>query len=187
LYCHCPRIRAALHSVEHMPSLYCYCGAGFYKAIWEEILQRPIQVDVLESVLDGDEVCRFAIDCSTPQEFIYEPIAVHHETPPKLEKKPGCPDAFTWRGSTYRIRELQNEWFDYGRRGRMARNMRPEHATAAARRGSWGVGRTYFRVRLHTGQCAVLGYDRAPKSATERKGTWHLVSMEGRLDGVEEA
>jgi len=38
-----------------------YCGAGFYKGIWEEILQKPVEVEVLETVLRGDEVCKIAI------------------------------------------------------------------------------------------------------------------------------
>ena len=61
LYCHCPRVREALERDETLPTLYCYCGAGFYKGIWEEILQRPVDVDVLETVLSGGDVCRVAV------------------------------------------------------------------------------------------------------------------------------
>lgn len=61
LYCHCPRIRETLRTSETISPTYCYCGAGFYKGIWEEILQQPVEVEVLESVLQGDEVCRIAI------------------------------------------------------------------------------------------------------------------------------
>ncbi len=61
LYCHCPRMRHVLQTSGKMPQLYCYCGAGFYKGIWEEILQKPVEVEVLESVLSGGEVCRIAI------------------------------------------------------------------------------------------------------------------------------
>ena len=61
LYCHCPRVRDALKTDESLPRTYCYCGAGFYKGIWEEILQQPVQVEVLESVLSGGEVCTIAI------------------------------------------------------------------------------------------------------------------------------
>jgi len=43
------------------PPVYCYCGAGFYKGIWEEILQQPVEVQVLESVLKGDKVCKIAV------------------------------------------------------------------------------------------------------------------------------
>jgi len=109
-----------------------------------------------------------------PLRFIGEPIQVQFDRPPLLEKKPGCPDQFTWRGETYRISETLNEWRDYGRRGRMARNMQPEHAAVAERRGSWGVGRFYFRVRTGTDQVFDLYYDRSPKSADDRKGAWFL-------------
>ena len=35
--------------------------AWLYKGIWEEILQQPVQVQVLESVLQGDQVCKIAV------------------------------------------------------------------------------------------------------------------------------
>jgi len=60
-YCHCPRIRDVLSTSETIPPIYCYCGAGFYKGIWEEILQQPVKVEVLKSVLAGDEVCTIAV------------------------------------------------------------------------------------------------------------------------------
>ena len=60
-YCHCPRVRDALKMSEAISATYCYCGAGFYKGVWEEILQRPVEVEVLESVLQGDDVCKIAI------------------------------------------------------------------------------------------------------------------------------
>jgi hypothetical protein len=109
-----------------------------------------------------------------PLRFIGEPIQVEFDQPPALEKRPGCPDQFVWRGETYRVAELLREWHDYARRGRMARNMRPTHAAAAARRGSWGVGRDYYRVRTDSGQVFDLYYDRAPKSIDDRKGSWVL-------------
>lgn len=61
LYCHCPRIRDALLSSVAISATYCYCGAGFYKGIWEEILHQPVKVELLETVLQGDEVCKFAV------------------------------------------------------------------------------------------------------------------------------
>ena len=60
-YCHCPRVREALKSSETISPVYCYCGAGYYKGIWEEILQKPVEVEALTSVLGGDEVCTIAI------------------------------------------------------------------------------------------------------------------------------
>jgi predicted ArsR family transcriptional regulator len=60
-YCHCPRLRDVLKTSETIPATYCYCGAGFYKGIWEEILQAPVEVEMLASVLKGDEVCTVEI------------------------------------------------------------------------------------------------------------------------------
>jgi hypothetical protein len=67
-----------------------------------------------------------------------------------------------------------SEWRDYQRRGRMARNMKPEHAAAAERRGSWGVGQFYFRVRTRNDKIFEIYYDRAPKDVDNRKGEWFL-------------
>ena len=111
---------------------------------------------------------------SKPLRFIGEPVQVEFDEPPVLEKKPGCPDAFIWRGKTYRIVETLSEWHDYARRGRMASNMSPAHAAVASRRGSWGVGRDFFRARTDTGQVFDLYYDRAPKKVDDRKGAWFL-------------
>jgi hypothetical protein len=106
--------------------------------------------------------------------FIGEPITVTFDKLPFLSKKPGCPDRFEWQGETYEIAELLREWQEYGRRGRMASSMRPAHASIAAQRGSWGVGRFYFRVRVEDGRVFELYYDRAPKDVDRRKGSWVL-------------
>lgn len=109
-----------------------------------------------------------------PIRFIGEEIEVEHDRPPLLEKQPGCPDRFAWRGETRRVAEKLAEWQDFSRRGRMARNMRPAHQATAERRGSWGVGRFFFRVRVAGGRIFDLYYDRAPKSAAARKGAWFI-------------
>jgi hypothetical protein len=108
-----------------------------------------------------------------PLRFIGEAIQVQFDKPPMLEKKPGCPSKFVWCEETYRVIEILQEWHDYSRRGRMEHNMRPEHADLATRRGSWGVGRDYYRVRTQTGRIFDLYYDRAPKKDS-RKGAWFL-------------
>lgn len=109
-----------------------------------------------------------------PIRFIAEPIEARFDRPPLLEKKPGCPDGFTWRGDDFRVLEMLSEWHDYQRRGRMARNMMPTHAETAERRGSWGVGLDYFRVLTETGRVFDIYYDRAPKDADRRKGGWFI-------------
>ena len=61
LYCHCPRVRDEVGSDPRLPMAYCYCGAGFYQGIWEEILGERVEVEMLESVMLGDEVCKIAV------------------------------------------------------------------------------------------------------------------------------
>ena len=109
-----------------------------------------------------------------PQRFIGEQIEVQFDSAPLAEKKPGCPDRFIWEQETYQVTGTLGEWQDFRRRGRMAFNMRPANAAKAKRRGSWGVGRFYFRVRTGSGQVFDIYYDRAPKNVADRKGTWFL-------------
>jgi len=61
-YCHCPRIREALLTLDSpVDENYCYCGAGFYRNIWEFILQHPVKVRVVESLMQGNELCKIEI------------------------------------------------------------------------------------------------------------------------------
>ncbi|MCB8952890.1 MAG: hypothetical protein H6650_12830 [Ardenticatenales bacterium] len=106
--------------------------------------------------------------------FIAEPISVAFDAPPAMSKKPPCPDRFTWDGQTFEIAETLAAWRDYRRRGRMARNMQPQHAAVAENRGSWGVGRFSFKVRTTGGRVFEIYYDRAPKDADNRQGNWYL-------------
>jgi predicted hydrocarbon binding protein len=71
LYCHCPRVRDTVGNQPRLPKTYCYCGAGFYQNIWETILDQPIKVEVLKSVMHGDDVCQIAVhlpDSAFPQQ-----------------------------------------------------------------------------------------------------------------------
>jgi len=60
-YCHCPRVRDVLKEGKRLPTAYCHCSAGFYKKNFEEILGRPVDVEIVQTVLSGDEVCSFAV------------------------------------------------------------------------------------------------------------------------------
>ena len=106
--------------------------------------------------------------------FLLEPIEVEFDQPPLLEKKPRCPDRIIWNGDVFPVAELLAEWSDYRRRGRMAQNMRPEHAARARQQGSWGVGRFHYRVRLADDRVVEFYYDRSPKGSDQRKGSWIL-------------
>jgi hypothetical protein len=56
----------------------------------------------------------------------------------------------------------------------MARNMSDAHSAAAARKGSWGVGRFFFRVLTTDSRVFDIYYDRAPKGINNRKGLWFV-------------
>ncbi len=109
-----------------------------------------------------------------PVRFIDEQIEAGYDTPPVLEKKPAAPNLLVWGGERLRVTETLSEWVDFGRRGRMARNMRPAHAAVAEARGSRNVGRFFFRVRVADGRVFDIYFDRAIKSAGETKGEWFL-------------
>jgi len=109
-----------------------------------------------------------------PRRFIDEEIEVRFDRSPLLTKKPNAPDGFTWDGVSFQVSEVLSSWFDYRRRGRMAKNMKPANLRDATRRGSWGVGRFYFRVQTNDGRVFDLYYDRAPKEVADRTGHWFL-------------
>lgn len=58
-YCFCPLVRN--HLDEGMPITFCYCGAGWYRQQWEGAVGKPVQIEIVKSVLQGDDVCQFAI------------------------------------------------------------------------------------------------------------------------------
>lgn len=58
-YCFCPIIRD--HLEEGMSSTFCYCSAGFERKQWETALGQPVRIDVVKSLLKGDDHCQFAI------------------------------------------------------------------------------------------------------------------------------
>lgn len=112
--------------------------------------------------------------------YIGQVIEVSFDQPPLHSKTPTCPSQFIWGQTTYTILSLLAEWRDYERRGRMSNNMRPQNLTRARKRGSWGVGRFYFRVLVKgekeedNGRCFELYYDRAPKGQKQKNGQWFL-------------
>ena len=114
------------------------------------------------------------MDSFIPIHFYDEPIEVCFDEAPVREKAPHCPNGFTWNEEDFQITASLSEWTDFSRRGRMANNMRPAHAAAAATRGSLNVGRYYFRVQVHTGRIFDIYYDRAMKNVDDRKGQWFV-------------
>ncbi len=61
-YCHCPWVKEAFkESAKPISAVFCNCSAGFYRAYWEIVFAQPVQVDVLQSLLKGDPICKFAV------------------------------------------------------------------------------------------------------------------------------
>jgi effector-binding domain-containing protein len=58
-YCFCPIVRS--HLDQGMPASFCYCGAGWYRRQWEGAIGAPVTIEVVKSLLKGDDVCQFAI------------------------------------------------------------------------------------------------------------------------------
>ena len=111
---------------------------------------------------------------SQDSRFIGERIIVEFDELPTFSKKPHCPNRLIWDEETMAIVSLLAEWRDYERRGRMAQNMRPEHAARAAKKGSWGVGRYFFRVQVANSRIFDIYYDRSPKGSDQRAGNWYI-------------
>jgi hypothetical protein len=57
--CFCPITRH--HLDQGMPITFCYCGSGWYRRQWEGALGKPVRIDIVESLLKGDDRCTFAI------------------------------------------------------------------------------------------------------------------------------
>ncbi|MBC7250995.1 MAG: hypothetical protein H5T62_12015 [Anaerolineae bacterium] len=109
--------------------------------------------------------------------FISEEIEALFDREPALEKRTGVPDGFIWRGRPYRVVSLLREWHDYTPRGKSKAMYEKERGAywvkASHRRGTWGVGRDYYRVLTASDEIFDIYYDRKPKGR-KQKGTWIL-------------
>ena len=58
-YCFCPLVRTKMD--QNMPVDFCYCGSGWFRQQWEGATGKPVTIEIVKSVLRGDEKCEFAI------------------------------------------------------------------------------------------------------------------------------
>jgi hypothetical protein len=58
--CYCALFRE-LPKEDTVSITYCNCGKGFVQKYWEAVLEKPVQVDVLQSAISGAKECKFAI------------------------------------------------------------------------------------------------------------------------------
>jgi len=60
--CHCAWAREAIKTGENEVSpTFCYCSGGFTVKPWEIAFDQPLEVEMLESALQGDMKCTFRI------------------------------------------------------------------------------------------------------------------------------
>ncbi|MFW9955569.1 MAG: hypothetical protein ACFFD3_13550 [Candidatus Thorarchaeota archaeon] len=60
--CHCAWAREAIKTGEDEVSpTFCYCSGGYAKRPWEFAFDQPLEIEMLESALKGDERCTFRI------------------------------------------------------------------------------------------------------------------------------
>lgn len=58
--CYCVLLRG-LPEDEKISVTYCNCSKGFVKKFWENILERPLRVELMQSAVSGGSECKFAI------------------------------------------------------------------------------------------------------------------------------
>lgn len=58
--CYCGLLRG-LPNDKSVSKTYCNCAKGFVEKYWENVLEKPVKVDLLQSVVADDEECKFAI------------------------------------------------------------------------------------------------------------------------------
>lgn len=67
--CHCPMAREVLKKKdESIPRAWCNCTSGYIQQRFNAIFGEEVQVDLLETVLDKEDRCRFSIN--VPEKFL---------------------------------------------------------------------------------------------------------------------
>lgn len=60
--CYCPLGRALLKDyADSLSSSFCNCGRGWIKELFESALERPVDVKLETSVIQGNDVCKFKV------------------------------------------------------------------------------------------------------------------------------
>jgi len=60
-YCHCRVVKAVMRAGETISPTFCFCGANWYRQLWEGVLGKPVEVEVLRTVAQGEDACEFLI------------------------------------------------------------------------------------------------------------------------------
>jgi predicted hydrocarbon binding protein len=58
-HCYCGQVK---QTEEPFPTLtYCHCSVGWYRQLFESALERPVEVELVQSIISGAESCEFLI------------------------------------------------------------------------------------------------------------------------------
>ncbi len=61
-YCHCSFVHPFLEEIpSQLSPTFCFCGAGWYRRLWEGILGQVVRIHHVETLLRGNEKCSFVI------------------------------------------------------------------------------------------------------------------------------
>ncbi len=66
-YCHCPFVHPYLEEnstqqkAAALSPTFCYCGAGWYRQLWEGILGQSVKIEHVETLLRGNDQCTLTI------------------------------------------------------------------------------------------------------------------------------
>ncbi|MBN1180066.1 MAG: hypothetical protein JXD18_12710 [Anaerolineae bacterium] len=58
-YCFCPLIRN--HLDQPIPDTFCNCSSGWFRQQFEGAFGLPVHIEIVESLIKGDDCCQFAI------------------------------------------------------------------------------------------------------------------------------
>jgi predicted hydrocarbon binding protein len=56
--CECPLV---LTEIVKLSPTFCYCSRGFVKSVFEEILGKPVNVELKKAIGRGDRICHFLV------------------------------------------------------------------------------------------------------------------------------
>jgi hypothetical protein len=61
-YCHCSFVHPYLDEIpSKLSPTFCFCGAGWYRRLWEGILSQPVKIEHVETLLRGNDQCTLTI------------------------------------------------------------------------------------------------------------------------------
>jgi predicted hydrocarbon binding protein len=56
--CYCGSVSKTRQPIS---TVYCQCSCGWYQKLFETILGKPVQVELIDSIIHGAETCQFVI------------------------------------------------------------------------------------------------------------------------------